>query len=59
MKNHNVIEIPRRTAPQHRKAHLFFNGSKEVWIAKALYEWSEEEKVMQMEEWLALEKGLI
>jgi hypothetical protein len=38
---------------------LFFDGSKEVWLAKALCEWSEEEKVMQMPEWLAMERGLI
>jgi hypothetical protein len=49
-KNHNIIEIAGELRHSTEKAHLFFDGSKEVWIAKALCEWCEEEKVMQMEE---------
>jgi len=57
--NRNIIEIAGELRHSTEKAHLFLNGSKEVWIVKAVCEWSEEEKLMQMEEWLALEKGLI
>ena len=39
--------------------HTLTTDGPTLWIAKALCEWSEEEKVMPMEEWLALEKGLI
>ena len=49
-KNHNIIEIAGELRHSTEKAHLFFDGSKEVWIAKALCEWCEEEKVMRMEE---------
>jgi hypothetical protein len=58
-KNHNIIEIAGDLHHSTEKACLFFDGSKEVWLAKALCEWSEEEKVMQMPEWLAMERGLI
>jgi hypothetical protein len=34
-------------------------AAREVWAAKALCEWDEDSKTMQMPEWLALEKGLI
>jgi hypothetical protein len=58
-KNHNIIEIAGELRHSTEKAHLFFDGSKEVWIAKALCEWDANSKTMQMAEWLALEKGLI
>jgi hypothetical protein len=43
-KNHNIIEIAGELRHEMEKAYLFFDGSKEVWIAKALCEWSEEER---------------
>ena len=58
-KNHTIIEIAGELRHEREKAYLFFDGSKEVWLAKALCDWSEEEKVMQMPEWVAYEKGLI
>jgi hypothetical protein len=59
MKNHDLIEIAGELRHETEKAYLFFDGDKEVWLAKALCEWSADDKTMQMPEWLALEKGLI
>jgi hypothetical protein len=58
-KNHNIIEIAGELRHETDKAYQFFDGGKTVWLPKSKCEWSEEEKVMQMEEWIALEKGLI
>ena len=58
-KNHDIIEIAGELRHETEKAYLFFDGSKKVWIAKALCEWDEGSKTMQMQEWVALEKGLI
>jgi hypothetical protein len=57
--NHSIIEIAGELRRETEKAYLLFDGSKEVWLAKALCEWDESSKTMQMEEWLAYEKGLI
>ena len=60
-----------RQAVQHRlllrrnlrreteKAFLFFDGTKEVWLAKSLVEWDESEETMTMPAWVALDKGLL
>jgi len=58
-KNHDIIEIAGELRRETEKAYLLFDGDKEVWLAKALCEWDENSKIMQMAEWLALEKGLI
>jgi hypothetical protein len=57
-KNHNIIEIAGELRRETEKAYLLFDGSKEVWLAKALCEW-DGDGIMQMPEWLALERGLI
>jgi hypothetical protein len=58
-KNHSIIEIAGELRHETEKAYQFYDGSKTVWIPKSQAEWSESDKVMQMAEWLALEKGLI
>ena len=37
----------------------FSDGDVEVWLPKSQCEWDEEEGMMTMPEWLAMEKGLI
>ena len=55
--NYTITEIAGELRHETEKAFLLFDGSKEVWLAKSLCEWSEEKKVMQMEEWLACRMG--
>jgi hypothetical protein len=40
-------------------AYHFFDGSRIVWIPKSQCEWDQDDKVMQMPLWLAMEKELI
>jgi hypothetical protein len=58
-KNHDIIEIAGELRHSTEKARLFFDASKEVWLAKALCEWDADSKTVQMEEWVADDKGLI
>ena len=58
-KNHSIIEIAGELRHETEKAYLLFDGSKEVWLAKALCDWDADSKTMQMAEWLAFERGLI
>lgn len=41
------------------KAYRFFDGSRTEWISKSQCEWDEEESVMTMPLWLAIEKGFV
>ena len=58
-KNNDIIEIAGELRHETEKAYLLFDGDKEVWVPKAQCEWDQQEKVMQMPEWLAHSKGLI
>lgn len=58
-KNHDFIEIAEVLRHETQQAYLLFEGDKEVWIPKSLCRWDGAEKVMQMPEGLALDKGLI
>jgi hypothetical protein len=58
-KNHDIIEIAGEVRLEREKSYLFFDGAREAWVPKAICEWDEKDKTMQMPEWLALEKGLI
>jgi hypothetical protein len=58
-KNQNIIEIAGELRAETEKAYQFFDGSKTVWLPKSQSEWSADSKTMQMQEWLALDKGLI
>jgi hypothetical protein len=59
IKNHDIVEVAGELRRTTEKAVLFFDGTKEVWLPKAVCEWDSHGKVMQMPEWIALEKGLI
>jgi hypothetical protein len=58
-KNHDIIEIAGQVRHETDKAYQFYDGKTTVWIPKSQAEWSADDKVMQMAEWLALEKRLI
>ncbi|HEX3747649.1 MAG TPA: hypothetical protein VHW09_27125 [Bryobacteraceae bacterium] len=58
-KNHDIIEIAGELRHETEKAYQFFDGSKSTWLPKSQAEWCASEKVMQMPEWLAQERGLI
>jgi hypothetical protein len=58
-KNHDIIEIAGELRRETDKAHLLFDGGKEVWVPKSMCEWDARDKTMQMPEWVALDKGLI
>ena len=40
-------------------AFLFNDGIRRVWLAKSQCQWDEDESVMTLPEWLALDKELI
>lgn len=58
-RNHEIIEIACQVKHETEKAFLVFDGDKDVWLPKTQCEWDGRDKVMQMPEWLAMEKGLI
>lgn len=58
-RTHDIIEIAGELRHETEKAYLFFDRTKEVWVAKALCEWSDQDGTIQMPEWLAMERGLI
>ena len=41
------------------KAYRFYDGKTTVWLPKSLCQWDEDDKTMTMDEWLAMQKGLI
>lgn len=58
-KDHDIIEIAGELRHETEKAYLFYDGNKEVWIPKSQGEWCAKDRVMQLPEWLAMEKELI
>ena len=53
----DLINIACEVRRETEKATLIFDGTKEVWLPKALVEIEDGEATMP--EWLALDKGLI
>ena len=53
----DLIDIACEVRHETEKATLIFDGTKEVWLPKALVEIEDGEATMP--EWLALDKGLI
>ena len=58
-KNHDIIDIAGELRHETDKAFLLFDGDKEVWVPKSHGEWDPYNRVMQMPEWMALQKGLL
>lgn len=58
-KNHDIIEIAGEVQIEREKAYHFYDGKRTEWVPKSLCEWDEATKIMQMPEWLALERGFI
>jgi hypothetical protein len=56
-----AAELRRETSPgdPDSGAYLIFDGTREVWVPKALVEHDAEDGTFAMPEWLALERGLI
>ncbi len=64
VKNHDIVEIPGTVHHETAAAYLFSGedadngqGAEKVWLPKSQCEYGE--GVMQMPEWLAIEKELI
>lgn len=55
----DVVDIAGELRHETDRGYLIFDGAKEVWLPKILFEHDEEEGVFTMPEWLALDKGLI
>jgi hypothetical protein len=55
--NYTITEIAGELRHETEKAYLLFHGNKEGVAGKVALR--EEKKLMQMEEWLALQNGLI
>lgn len=71
-KNHDILEIDGEVLQETERAYLFTDGEKlknadgtpsllpkAQWLPKSQCEWDSRDKIMQIPEWLALEKGLI
>ena len=56
-KNHDIIEVAVDLKHETEKAYLITDGDKDHWLPKSQCEF--EDGIMQMPEWLAMEKGLI
>lgn len=55
----DIVDIAGELRRETDKAFLIFDGTKEVWLPKALVEHDAAEGTFAMPEWLALDKGLI
>jgi len=58
-KNHDIIEISGEVQGDSDKAYRFYDGKKTEWIPKSQCEWDTKDKIMQMPEWLAIDKGFL
>lgn len=57
-KNHDIIEVEITVLHETEKAYLVTNdGDNKVWLSKSICEI--DGSVLQIPEWLALDKGLI
>lgn len=54
-----LTDIAAELRHQTERAFLLFDGTKEVWVPKALVEYDTRDKVFTMPEWLAQREGLI
>lgn len=54
-----MVDIAGNIEGETDLAYRFFDGTIVVWLPKSQCEWDEDGKVMTMEEWLAIEKGLV
>ena len=54
-----LVDIAGNIEGETDLAYRFFDGTIVVWLPKSQCEWDEDGKVMTMEEWLAIEKGLV
>jgi hypothetical protein len=55
----DLVDVAGELRRETDRAFLIFDGSKEVWLPKALVEHDEDDRTFAMPEWLAKEKGLI
>jgi hypothetical protein len=59
MSRSDLVDISGEIRLEREKAYLFFDGVREVWLAKSQCQWDPDDKVMTMPEWIALDKELI
>jgi len=58
-RHHDIIEVEGQVHHETEKAYLFStDGEKKVWLAKSMCEWNGE-SIMELPEWVAVEKGLV
>jgi RNase P/RNase MRP subunit p29 len=57
--NHDLVDVAGEVRGETPKAYRFYDGAREVWLPKSQCEWDAEARVMTLEEWLAMDKGLI
>lgn len=55
----DLIDVAGELRRETERAFLIFDGTKEVWLPKALVEHDASDRTFAMPEWLAKEKGLI
>lgn len=55
----NLVDIDGEVRGETDKAYRFFDGTQTVWLPKSQCEWDANDKIMTMQEWLAIDKGLI
>jgi hypothetical protein len=55
----DLVDVAGELRRETPKAMLVFDGTKEVWLPKALVEYDADDHTFAMPEWLAKEKGLI
>jgi hypothetical protein len=54
-----LTEISGEVQGETTLAYRFYDGARIVWLPKSQCQWDEDQKVMTMETWLAMEKELI
>jgi RNase P/RNase MRP subunit p29 len=54
-----LIDIAGQILFETEKAYRFDSGDKQEWIPKSQCQWDQDNKVMTMPEWIAMEKGFI
>lgn len=59
MSDPRLIDIAGELRHETERAYLIFDGTREVWVPKALVEYDTRDKVFTMPEWLAEREGLI
>lgn len=59
MRTSDIVDIAGELRRETDKAFLIFDGTKEVWLPKALVQHDLTDGTFAMPEWLALERELI